>query len=76
MALTGFEGAGDGDQAEAAACEHLEDRSDDRRLLLIDDERGRCGSGLLHVVVSIDVALRWLGGAVGMEVVEKLAFCR
>ena len=49
-----LEGARDGDQAEAATREHLEDRPDDRRLLLVDDERGRCGRGLPHVVVPVD----------------------
>jgi hypothetical protein len=49
-----FEGAGNGDQAEAAAREHLEDRPDHRRLLIVDDERGGCCRGLPNVVIPVD----------------------
>ena len=49
-----FEGARDGNQSEVATREHLEDRPDDRCLLRVDEERGRCGRGLLHVVVPVD----------------------
>src|SRR5258708_1438904 len=40
-------GAGSGDKAKIATREHLEDRTDHRRLFLVDDERARCRRSLI-----------------------------
>src|SRR5712672_1690735 len=47
-----FEVAADGNKSKRATCEHLEDRADNRRLFLVDGERGRCVRRLSHVVIS------------------------
>jgi len=41
-------------KAVTAACKHLEDLSDDCRLFLVDDERGRRGRCFSGVVVPVD----------------------
>src|SRR5262249_8730833 len=49
-----FKESGNVHKSIVAACEHLEDFSDNFRLFLVDHERGRRGRRFPHVVVPID----------------------
>jgi hypothetical protein len=49
-----FQRTRDRDKSEVSTCEHLEDLSDDFRLLFVDDERCRCTGSFFDVAVAID----------------------